>query len=131
MVQDQLNQARALAGALAPFFYAAVVFTTTPALSEAAPQLPACSGTPIHDIQGPSHFSPLVDRPVGTCGVVTAVTKGGFFLQTPAALEDEDPRTSEGIFVASEQLTATDSAVATVAASVYVKGTVREYIPPD
>ena len=57
--------------------------------------------TPINQIQGASHISPLLGQTVTTTGVVTAVIPSGsgrgFYLQNPIA--DNDPATSEGIFV--------------------------------
>ena len=52
----------------------------------------------IPDIQGASHRSGYVDQFVETCGVVTAVAFGGYYLQDP--LGDGDVTTSDGIFVA-------------------------------
>ncbi|MPZ21263.1 MAG: hypothetical protein GEV06_25705 [Luteitalea sp.] len=53
----------------------------------------------IHEIQGSAASSPLADQLVMTRGVVTALRSNGFFLQTPAEETDDDPSTSEGIFV--------------------------------
>lgn len=65
-----------------------------------------CDGpvTPIHDIQSASAESPMLDLPVKVEGVVTASFQGaerlnGFFMQTPREEWDDDPKTSEGIFV--------------------------------
>ncbi|WP_326700739.1 lamin tail domain-containing protein [Streptomyces sp. NBC_01754] len=81
----------------------------------------------IHDIQGTTRVSPLAGRPVaGVPGVVTGVRatgSRGFWIQDTAP--DDDPRTSEGLFVY------TGSAVPDVAVgdSVLVSGTVAEYYP--
>lgn len=80
----------------------------------------------IHDIQGTTRVSPLAGKPVaGVTGVVTGVrTYGsrGFWMQDPQA--DDDPATSEGVFVFT-------SSVPTVAVgdAVSVNGTVTEYVP--
>ncbi|MDQ3716736.1 MAG: Ig-like domain-containing protein, partial [Actinomycetota bacterium] len=59
------------------------------------------TGLRIHDVQGRQHLSPYRDFLVGGVpGVVTAVRQTGsrgFYLQDPSP--DDDPRTSEGIFV--------------------------------
>ncbi|MFD6276831.1 endonuclease/exonuclease/phosphatase family protein [Streptomyces sp. NPDC060209] len=81
----------------------------------------------VHDIQGTTRLSPLAGQPVtGVPGVVTGVrTTGsrGFWIQDTAP--DDDPRTSEGVFVY------TGSAAPTVAVgdSVLVSGKVAEYYP--
>ncbi|HEX5739939.1 MAG TPA: endonuclease/exonuclease/phosphatase family protein [Pilimelia sp.] len=86
--------------------------------------------TAIHDVQGTGALSPLRGREVTVAGVVTgvrAVDRGaGFWLQDTAP--DDDPRTSEGVFVHTGQRP-------TVAPGdrVEVTGTVSEYRPggPD
>ena len=55
----------------------------------------------IAEIQGPGQFSAFNGVVVVTEGVVTGVRSNGFYIQTPDALADADPRTSEGIFVFS------------------------------
>jgi predicted extracellular nuclease len=56
----------------------------------------------IRDIQGAAHVSPLNGQNVERVpGVVTLVRRDGFFMQD--AEPDQDPRTSEGIFVRYEQ----------------------------
>jgi predicted extracellular nuclease len=59
----------------------------------------------IHDLQGAAHRSPLeTDWVRGVRGIVTAVDNrsrsAGFWMQTTDAERDDDPATSEGIFVA-------------------------------
>ena len=53
----------------------------------------------IHDIQGRGHVTPFLRQDVEDVqGIVTAVTLGtGFYMQCPEP--DDDPATSEGIFV--------------------------------
>ncbi|MFE0652086.1 endonuclease/exonuclease/phosphatase family protein [Streptomyces sp. NPDC059534] len=80
----------------------------------------------VHDIQGTTRVSPLVGKQVtGVTGIVTGVrTYGsrGFWIQDPEA--DENPATSEGVFVFT-------SSVPTVAVgdAVSLNGTVTEYVP--
>ncbi|MFE3069516.1 endonuclease/exonuclease/phosphatase family protein [Streptomyces sp. NPDC059247] len=84
------------------------------------------AGVRVHDIQGTTRTSPLVGQQVtGVTGIVTGVrTYGsrGFWIQDPQA--DDDPATSEGVFVFT-------SSVPTVAVgdAVSVNGTVTEYVP--
>ncbi|WP_440222292.1 lamin tail domain-containing protein [Dokdonella sp. MW10] len=54
----------------------------------------------IHAIQGPGAESPVVGQRVQTVGnIVTARGPAGFFMQTPDNAVDNDPMTSEGIYV--------------------------------
>ncbi len=95
--------------------------TATIALTVTAPP------TPIHDIQGPGLSSPFFGQTVTTRGVVTARRyNNGFFIQTPDALADPDPNTSEGVFVFTSSA---PPAAAAVGAYVEVTGTVAEYVP--
>ncbi len=77
----------------------------------------------IHDIQGASHRSPLVGQTVTSVpGVVTAVSHNGFWMQDPAP--DNDPATSEGIFVFTSSAPAVNAGD-----SVLISGKVSEYRP--
>jgi predicted extracellular nuclease len=87
---------------------------------------PPPSAVAVHDIQGPGLTSPLVNQIVNTSGIVTARKSNGFFLQTPDALADADPNTSEGIFVFTSS---TPSVSAQIGNLVSVVGTVQEFIP--
>jgi uncharacterized protein len=81
--------------------------------------------TPIHDIQGASHISPLSGSTRKTQGVVTALRSSGgngFYIQDPSA--DGDPETSEAIFV----FTSSAPTVA-VGDSVQVIGAITEFRP--
>lgn len=70
-----------------------LVIPATYALAE-----PAAAQVRIHDIQAAAHVSPLAGDDVADVGgVVTAVRNNGFWMQDPAP--DQDPATSEGIFV--------------------------------
>jgi predicted extracellular nuclease len=76
------------------------------------PPEPTCDAaelTAIHDVQGDGAVSPYAGSPVFTTGdpvtvrgVVTldAPSLGGFFVQEEAGDVDDDPATSEGVFVA-------------------------------
>lgn len=55
--------------------------------------------TPIAEVQGASHLSPLLGREVSVEGVVTALRRDGFHLQDTRG--DGDPATSDGIAVAA------------------------------
>ena len=62
---------------------------------------------PIHSIQGAGSTSPFVGQLVTTHGIVTARRfNNGFFIQTPDALVDGDPNTSEGDLRVHEQCAA-------------------------
>jgi len=52
---------------------------------------------PIHQVQGSGPRSPYEGQRVTVRGVVTGVTRVGFFVQDPAP--DQDPTTSEGLYV--------------------------------
>jgi predicted extracellular nuclease len=81
--------------------------------------------TPIHDIQGAAHRSPLAGATVKTQGIVTALrlsSGAGFYLQD--ASPDADDATSEGIFV----FTGGAPTVA-VGDAVQVVGTATEFRP--
>ena len=79
----------------------------------------------IREIQGTAHLSKMNGVTVsGVGGIVTARRANGFFLQDPAA--DNDPRTSEGIFVLVPPSPAMN---VTVGDSVSVAGIVTEARP--
>jgi uncharacterized protein len=81
----------------------------------------------IHDIQGASHTSPLVDTTVsGVAGIVTAKLRNGFYMQDPTP--DADDATSEGIFVFTSS-----APTVGVGDDVRVSGSVSEFRPggPD
>ena len=83
------------------------------------------SGVAVHDIQGAAHVSPYKGRAVsGVAGIVTATGSTGFWMQDPRP--DDDPATSEGVFV----YTRTKPTVA-AGDAVTVAGTVTEYRPSD
>ena len=78
--------------------------------------------TPIYEIQGESHTSPLVGQSVTTQGVITAVDSNGFYLQD--AIGDNNDATSDAIFV----FTGSNPTVE-VSDHVIVSGTVSEFFP--
>lgn len=80
----------------------------------------------IAQIQGPGGESPMAGATVLTEGVVTGRKTNGFFLQTPDAQVDGDPRTSEGVFVFTSSR---PPATANVGNLVRVEGTVVEFRP--
>lgn len=83
--------------------------------------------TAIHDIQGPGPISPLAGASLpinGARGIVTAVTSDGFFMQARPAGYDNDPLTSEGIFVFTPSVP-----TVAVGAVAWVFGSVQEAVP--
>lgn len=79
----------------------------------------------IAQIQGDKGASPLVNENVRVRGIVTAILRSGFFIQTPDDQTDKDPRTSEGLYIFGE------NSVGQVALGnlVQVEGTVVEFRP--
>ncbi|MGC8915424.1 MAG: endonuclease/exonuclease/phosphatase family protein [Thermoanaerobaculum sp.] len=96
-------------------YFLALAFVAVPA----SPQVLA-----IHHVQGPSLRSPYEGQRVTVRGVVTGVTKNGFFIQDPAP--DGDPQTSEGIFVYTGSTPPAEAAPGNL---LEVRGEVREYVP--
>lgn len=78
--------------------------------------------TPIYEIQGATHTSPLVGQSVTTTGVVTVVDTNGFYLQDPTG--DGNEATSDAIFVFTGS-----APTVVVGDAVQVTGTVSEFIP--
>lgn len=79
--------------------------------------------TPIYDIQGAGHTSPLVNQTVSTLGIVTAVDSNGFYLQDPEG--DGNDATSDAVFV----FTSTTRPSVSVGDAATVSGTVSEFQP--
>lgn len=79
----------------------------------------------IAQVQGDKGSSPVVNENVRITGVVTAMLRNGFYIQTPDDKADKDPKTSEGIYVYGAE------SVAQVALGnmVQVDGTVTEFRP--
>jgi len=80
----------------------------------------------ISEVQGEKNASPFVGQSVRLTGIVTARLKGGFFLQSPDDKTDNNPATSEGIFVYTKSEPGGD---ATIGNLVSVTGTVVEFRP--
>lgn len=57
----------------------------------------------IAEIQGDRGVSAYDNQAVRTKGIVTAILRRGFFIQTPDAENDKNPRTSDGLYVFGEQ----------------------------
>jgi predicted extracellular nuclease len=66
------------------------------ALGGGSPKCPPAE-TPIPAVQGRAHLSPLLGCVVRSRGIVTAVERGGFYVQDPAG--DQDPATSDAVLV--------------------------------
>jgi uncharacterized protein len=93
------------------------------AVAVASPATVAADGLRVHHIQGAAHRSPQEGvRAEAVPGVVTVVSRNGFWMQDP--LPDADPATSEGLFV----FTSTAPGVA-AGDAVAVTGTVTEFRP--
>ncbi|MFN6962533.1 MAG: hypothetical protein ACK4S4_02075 [Pyrinomonadaceae bacterium] len=80
----------------------------------------------ISQVQGDKNVSPVVNSTVRVSGIVTARTRTGFFIQTPDDKTDNDPKTSEGIFVFTRS---EPSGEATIGNLVTVAGRVEEFRP--
>ncbi|BAZ07476.1 esterase-like activity of phytase family protein [Calothrix sp. NIES-3974] len=78
--------------------------------------------TPIYQIQGAGHTSPLVNQLVTTTGIVTAVDSNGFYLQDRTG--DGNNATSDGIFVFTSS-----APTVRVGDDVQVRGRVSEFFP--
>ncbi len=97
-------------------------FSLTPKTGDAPPPPPTI--TAINAIQGTGSTSPVTGTTVTTVGIVTGVKSNGFFIQSKTA--DNDPNTSEGIFVFTSSA---PPATVVVGNEVQVTGTVAEFIP--
>jgi predicted extracellular nuclease len=82
--------------------------------------------TPINVVQGPGSNSPLAGQTVDLEGIVVGAFQGstrlnGFYLEEPAATQDADPQTSEGIFVFA------NTPAVSVGDRVRIRGVVAEF----
>jgi endonuclease/exonuclease/phosphatase family metal-dependent hydrolase len=75
-------------------------------------------------IQGWGHLSPFSGDSVITTGVVTVVSRNGFFVEDPVG--DDDPATSDGLFAFTGSAPAVD-----VGDWVRLEGVVTEYRPAN
>lgn len=80
----------------------------------------------ISDVQGEKNSSPYAGETARLTGIVTARTRNGFFLQTPDDKSDNNPKTSEGIFVFTK---AEPTVEATIGNLVSVTGSIDEFKP--
>ncbi len=104
--------------------FTAILFVCLSALPLASASRIQPQQLAIHDIQGSGSTSPHTGKMVTTTGVVTGVKNNGFFLQAPDNQADDDPKTSEGIFVFTSQ-----SPTVIAGQSATVTGTVTEFRP--
>ncbi len=79
----------------------------------------------INEVQGDKGTSAYDKQLVRVKGIVTAIMKSGFYVQTPDADADKNPNTSEGIYVYGENSVGTVS----LGDLVQVEGTVTEFRP--
>lgn len=84
--------------------------------------------TPIHRVQGATVRSPLEGADVVVEGVVTAVFPGldGFFVQSVSGQEDDNPTTSQGLFVTGPALGELESRDLGPGTRLRIRGTVVE-----
>ncbi len=100
-----------------PVFLVALVF---PHFATAEPSVS------IAEIQGEADFSPLEGKKVTVQGVVTALRPRGFYIQTPDDKIDNKQKTSEGIYVFTEDTPSDEILPGKI---VEVSGTVAEFRP--
>ncbi|MFC3994785.1 endonuclease/exonuclease/phosphatase family protein [Nocardiopsis sediminis] len=123
------RRGRRTAGAATALALGASLVTASAAAPAAADPVPAEPGElRIHDVQGTTRTSPHAGRAVADLpGIVTAVnpygSARGFWFQDPEG--DDDPRTSEGLFV----FTGSSTPDVEAGDEVLVSGTVAEYSP--
>jgi predicted extracellular nuclease len=80
----------------------------------------------ISEVQGERNVSPFDGQTARLTGIVTARARSGFFLQSPDDKTDNNPATSEGIFVFTKS---EPDGEATVGNLISVTGTVTEFRP--
>jgi hypothetical protein len=80
----------------------------------------------ISEVQGEKNVSPFDGQTAQLTGIVTARTRTGFFLQSPDDKTDNNPATSEGIFVFTKS---EPTGEATIGNLVSVTGTITEFRP--
>jgi predicted extracellular nuclease len=81
---------------------------------------------PINAIQGDKNVSPYERQMVKVTGIVTARVRNGFFIQTPDDKIDNNPATSEGIFVFTRTEPRGEAAIGNL---VSITGQVTEFRP--
>lgn len=80
----------------------------------------------ISEVQGDKNDSPFVGEQARLSGIVTARTRTGFFIQTPDDKTDNNPATSEGIFVFTKTEPGGEAAIGNL---VTVTGMIVEFRP--
>lgn len=80
----------------------------------------------ISAVQGSSNISPVVGQLVRISGIVIGRTRNGFFIQTPDSKTDNNPLTSEGIFVFTREEPMPEAAIGN---EIIVTGRVDEFRP--
>jgi len=110
---------------------AADFFAATPAPRNRNSPTNGCSAAPfavaLHDIQGVASTSPLVGHLVTTTtNIITGLRNNGFFLQAPDSETDNDPGTSEAVFVSTPDSLPADAVIGN---AVVVSGIVEEFKP--
>lgn len=80
----------------------------------------------INEVQGDKNVSPFEGQTARLTGVVTARLKTGFFIQTPDDKVDNNPNTSEGIYVYTRTEPTGEAAIGNL---VSVTGTIEEFRP--
>ncbi|MGE3465630.1 MAG: hypothetical protein AB7J13_01750 [Pyrinomonadaceae bacterium] len=79
----------------------------------------------IAQIQGDKGTSSIDKQNVRVTGIVTAILKAGFYIQTPDDKVDADPLTSEGLYIYGSE----SAAKVSLGDMVQVDGTVTEFSP--
>lgn len=82
----------------------------------------------ISEVQGDKNASAFEGEQAKISGIVTARTRSGFFIQTPDDKTDNNPLTSEGIFVFTKTEPGVEAAIGNL---VSVTGTISEFRPPQ
>jgi uncharacterized protein len=106
-------------------------FTDAPAPRNRSSPTSRCSSGPsvvaLHAIQGNGIISPLAGQLITTTSnVITGLRNNGFFLQAPDSEMDNDPASSEAVFVFTPDGLPADAAIGN---SVVVSGIVEEFKP--
>jgi predicted extracellular nuclease len=117
---------RVCAAVVAPVLAVSALLLSTSPAQATSPSVIIAFDAPetTAQIQGPDHLSPYIGRPVnGVRGVVTAVGKDGYWIQSKTP--DGDRATSEGLFVF------TSTAVVTVAVGddLSIDGSITDFRP--
>lgn len=106
-------------------------FTSAPTPRNSNSPTNGCGSAPsvvaLHLIQGSGTISPLAGQLIiTTTNIVTGIRNNGFFIQSPDAEADDDPQTSEAVFVSTP---AEIPAVVAIGNAVVVAGIVDEFKP--